>query len=158
MSSISGPLGNLWRRLAPLPGGPWLFSRIFGRFVPYSGSVGATIRTLEPGYCRVTLRDRRRVRNHLDSIHAVALVNLGEMTSGLAMTMALPDSIRGIVTEIGAVYLKKARGALVAEARVTVPAVSTEPVDFRVETSITDASGTEVCRVHTVWRLSKRRS
>ncbi|MHB1330148.1 MAG: hotdog fold domain-containing protein [Gemmatimonadales bacterium] len=158
MSSISRSLGTLWRRLAPLPGGTWLFSRIFGRFVPYSGSVGATIEALEPGYCRASLRDRRRVRNHLNSVHAVALVNLGEMTSGLAMTMALPDEIRGIVTDIGAVYLKKARGSLTAEARVTVPSVGTEPVELRVETSIADSAGTEVCRVHTVWRLARNRS
>lgn len=156
MSSTSHTLGTLWRRLAPLPGGTWLFSRLFGRFVPYSGSVGAVIHALEPGYCRATLRDRRRVRNHLDSIHAIALVNLGELTSGLAMTMALPDEIRGIVTEIGAVYLKKARGTLVAEARVSVPSVGADPVAFRVETSIVDAGATEVCRVHTIWQLARK--
>ncbi len=56
------------------------------------------------------------------------------------MTMALPDDIRGIVTEIGAVYLKKARGTLTAQARVTVPEVGADPIEIRVETVITDAS------------------
>ena len=155
MASPRDGLTRLWRRLSDRPGGRWLFSRLFGWFVPYSGTVGARIEALEPGYCRAVLRDRRRVRNHLDSIHAVALVNLGELTSGLAMTMALDPGIRGIVTSIGAEYLKKARGTLVAEARVTVPPV-TEPVETRVEALIRDHSGAEVCRVHTIWRLDRR--
>jgi acyl-coenzyme A thioesterase PaaI-like protein len=154
MASQRDRLDSLWRRLSPLPAGRWLFSRVFGWFVPYSNSIGATVRELEPGYCRTTLIDRRRIRNHLDSIHAVALVNLGELTSGLAMTMALPAEVRGIVTEIGAGYRKKARGPLVGEARVVVPRVGAEPVDARIETLITDHTGELVCRVHTIWRLA----
>lgn len=156
MASQRDDLDRLWRRLSPLPGGRWLFTRTFGLLVPYSGSIGATVETLEPGYCRVGLVDRRALRNHLHSIHAVALVNLGEMTSGLAMTLALPASIRGIVTDIGAHYPKKARGHLIAEARVTVPVVGTGPVDHRVETVITDAQGDQVGLVHTIWRLAPR--
>lgn len=156
MASIGERLAALWSRCRGLPGGPWLFSRLLGRAVPYSGSINATIRELEPGRCRATLIDRRALRNHLDSIHAVALVNLGEMTSGLAMTMALPREVRGIVTEIGATYLKKARGTLSAEAVVTIPPVGPVAVDHRVETLISDAAGDVVCRVFTVWRLERR--
>lgn len=156
MASQSERLAALWRRTARLPGGSWLFSRLFGRAVPYSDSIKATVERLEPGFCRVRLRDRRRVRNHLDSIHAVALVNLGEMTSGLAMTMALPGPVRGIATEIGASYLKKARGELIAEARVMIPTLGAEPVDTRVEAVISDRAGDVVCRVSAVWRLERR--
>ncbi len=154
MASQRDRLDSLWRRLSPLPAGTWLFSRVFGWFVPYSNTIRATVRGLEPGYCRATLPDRRRVRNHLDSIHAVALVNLGELTSGLAMTMALPAEVRGIVTEIGASYHKKARGLVVGVARVTVPTVGADSIDTRIETVITDAGGDLVCRVHTIWRLA----
>lgn len=156
MASQRDTLDRLWRRLSPWPLGRWLFSRLFGWFVPYSATIGAVVDRLEPGYCRVHLADRRRVRNHLTSIHAVALVNLGELTSGLAMTLALPATIRGIVTSIGATYLKKARGTLTAEATVTIPALGPDPVDHRVETRITDAAGDEVCRVFTIWRLAPR--
>jgi len=147
-------LARWWTALAPLPGGRWLFSKLFGLLVPYSGSIGPRIDALEPGYCRVVLRERRAVRQHLGSVHAVALVNLGEMTSGLAMTLALPGGIRGIVTHLEADYFKKARGVLTAEARVTVPELSTEPVDHRVETTIRDSAGEAVCRVASVWRLA----
>jgi acyl-coenzyme A thioesterase PaaI-like protein len=155
MASQRDRLANLWTRCAGLPAGRRIFSILFGQFVPYSGSIGAVIQDLAPGYCRLTIDDRRALRNHLRSIHAVALVNAGEMTSGLAMTMALPPEIRGIVTSIGADYPKKARGRLTATSSVAVPPVGDLPVDHRVETTITDHAGDVVCRVFTVWRLAR---
>ena len=155
MPSPAERLTSLWTRLRPLPGGRWMFSRLFGFMVPYSGTIRSNIEILEPGHCRSRLRDRRGVRQHLGSVHAVALVNLGEMTSGLAMTMALPPGVRGIVTDLRAQYLKKARGTLHGESRVTVPAIGAEPIDHEVETVIHDEAGDVVCRVHTIWRLAR---
>src|SRR5688500_19640319 len=128
MPSSPGPLFTAWNRLRRLPGGTWVFSRLLGWKVPYTGSIGAHVRELGPGYARITLRDRRAVRQHLGSVHAVALINLGEVASGLAMLGALDSGIRGIVVKLSAEYFKKARGTLTAIARVRVPDV-TEPVE-----------------------------
>ena len=142
----------LWRRLSPLPMGRWLFARTFGAMVPYSGALGARVESLEPGHVIVSLADRRGVRNHLNSVHAIALANLGEMASGLAMTTALPTNVRSIVTGLSIAYAKKARGRLLAESRVTVPAVDGD-VEHDVVTTIRDAAGDEVAVVTVRWRL-----
>jgi acyl-coenzyme A thioesterase PaaI-like protein len=147
-------IATWWRRLSPLPFGPTLFSLVIGNIAPYTGTMGARVQELGPGYSRWTLRERRRVRNHLRSIHAVALVNLAEVTSGTAMLMALPPGTRGIVTGLSISYLKKARGTVTAECRCTVPPVSGE-MSFDVHATVTDHSGDVVAKATVTWLLAR---
>ena len=152
MSSPGPRLLALWRRLAPLPGGRWLFARLLGRMVPYSGSTRPRILQLDPGHVRVAIDDRRAVRNHLNSVHAIALANIAELASGLAMTTALPDTVRGIVVKFTMVFFKKARGTLVAESRCVVPAVDAE-ADHDFIADINDSAGDVVAQATVTWRL-----
>jgi acyl-coenzyme A thioesterase PaaI-like protein len=159
-SAAPGPrLLRLWGRLSRVPGGRSLFSRLLARTVPYSGTLGARIEVLEPGHCRVGLRDRRKVRNHLGSIHAVALTNLGELAGGLAALTGIPEGIRGIVLRLETEYLVKARGRLEAEARWDPPAedllASDGTGETWVRTTIRDESGREVATVRALWRLGR---
>jgi acyl-coenzyme A thioesterase PaaI-like protein len=142
----------LWRRLAPYPGGPWLFSKIFSLSIPYSGSVRPRIRVLEPGRAEVEIPGRRSNRNHLGSVHAIALMNLAEMASGLAMMAGLPPTVRGIVTTLSMTYHKKARGTIRAVAHVTVPTVD-EDRDFDVMAECFDRQGHLVATGNVRWRL-----
>jgi uncharacterized protein (TIGR00369 family) len=154
-SSLSAPGERLrarWRRLSKLPGGKTLFSLLVGWMTPYSGTIGARIAELEPGWCRVTLRDRRRVRNHLASVHAMALANLAEMASGLAVLVGLPPGVQGIVTGFSISYRKKARGLLTAECRANGLAVTSEQ-EYEAAVAITDTQGDVVAQATARWRL-----
>lgn len=147
-----------WERLQALPLGKRLFSWAVGRTAPYTGSVGGVYTAVRPGYARVEMADRRAVRNHLASVHAVALVNLAEMTSGVALMTALPPGVRGIVTGLSIEYRKKARGRLVCECTAEVPATVSpsmpDSVTHDVRAAITDATGDVVASATVHWRLS----
>jgi len=135
-----------------LPFGRWLFSRLLRWVNPYSGSVGATVMTLEPGRAVVELKERRAVHNHLNSVHAIALANIAEMASGLAMLGSLPETARGIPIALSIEYLKKARGVLTAEALVTLPDVTVDGTHTFTST-VTDATGDIVARATVTWKL-----
>ncbi len=155
-SESPGPrLQKAWRQLTRWPGGRWAFGKLLGLWVPYTATIRPRVQHLEAGYARIGLVDRRRVRNHLRSIHAVALTNLGEVTSGLAMLAALPAQVRGIVTGLETRFHKKARGPLVAECRCSPPTVS-EATDYEVVTQIRDEAGALVATTTATWRLAPR--
>jgi acyl-coenzyme A thioesterase PaaI-like protein len=164
-SSASGslPLEKLWTRFSALPGGRRIFSALVGWIVPYSGSVSPRVEELRPGYARIHMQDRRTVRNHLSSIHAIALMNLGEMVTGVALITSLPHSLpkgqsgRAILTKLSMDYLKKARGRITAECVFTQEAVTqalqSEPPLITLNAQLKDKQGQVVATATAVWKV-----
>jgi uncharacterized protein (TIGR00369 family) len=146
---------SLWHRLGGSALGRWLFAQLIRFAVPYSGSIGARVTSLEPGHTTVTLRDRRAVRQHLGSVHAVALANLCELASGMAMLAAWEPGVRGIVTDIHIRYHKKARGQLTAEGTAAPPAVE-GPVESLAHAEVRDEVGDLVAEATVTWKLDQR--
>ena len=134
-----------WNLVAGLPGGKALFSRLIGRMAPYTGTIGARITALRPGFCQAQLADRKEVRNHLSSVHAVALVNLAELAGNAALAYSLPDDGRFIVAGLSIEYVKKARGTITATSECPIP-TSSARAEYEVPVVMTDASGEVVAR------------
>jgi acyl-coenzyme A thioesterase PaaI-like protein len=160
MNRISSPLGQsassvikrVWGVLGRVPGGGTVMGRLLGRLAPYTGTIRPEVLVLEVGHAKVAMKERRGVRNHLGSVHAIALMNLGEAVTGLAMLFSSPDDARGIITHLGMDYLKKARGRITAECHCPVPS-SSERKEYDVEGVLTDASGEVVARAHARWLI-----
>lgn len=136
---------ELWDLLSPLPGGKAVFSRAIGLAAAYTSTIGAKVEMVRRGYAEVRLSDKPSVRNHLQSIHAVALVNLAELTGNLALAYTLPDDARFIVAGISIEYLKKARGTI--RGICECPLVETsEKREYAIEVSMRNTVGEEVAR------------
>jgi acyl-coenzyme A thioesterase PaaI-like protein len=134
-----------WNRAKGSRLGRWLFSRGVGRFAPYTGTIGARIETLEPGRSEVTMRDRKSIRNHLNSIHAVALANLTELSGSLSIIASMHPNTRMIPVRLETEYIKKARGTVTAEGSCEIPGPDFEG-KFHGNVVIRDSAGDEVAR------------
>ena len=154
LKNLASPetLRQTWGLLRHAPGGGMLMGQIIGNLAPYTGTIRPEILTLEEGYVRVRMRDRRAVRNHLRSVHAIALMNLGEVATGVAVLSSLSGGMRGIITHLGMDYLKKARGPITAECRAPRP-VDGERHEYDVQADLTDTSGEVVARARARWLI-----
>jgi hypothetical protein len=55
----------------------------------------ATLRFTGTGRCEVRIRDRRRVHNHIGTVHAIALCNLAELSAGVMTDATIPPACAG---------------------------------------------------------------
>ncbi len=149
---------GLWQRCQCFPLiGNWFFHRFLAWFVPYTGSVRPRILELSPGKCRVQIQQHRKITNHLNSIHAVALMNLAEVATGIALISALPKTKRAILVNFEISFKKKARGIIEAAAELqdfTVDYIG----EFPIETIFNDESGQPVGSARALWLISEKQT
>jgi acyl-coenzyme A thioesterase PaaI-like protein len=141
----ANPVRMWWDRVQSVPGGRRLFSKLIGTAAPYTGTIGAQVEELSAGKSRVVMYDRRGLRNHLRSVHAIALANLVELTGNVALAYSMPDDARFIVAGMNLDYVKKARGTITGTCECPVLTTS-ERHEYAVPVTLTDASGEVVVR------------
>jgi acyl-coenzyme A thioesterase PaaI-like protein len=139
--------------------GGWLFSRAVCFKAPYFGSIAPLVLRLEPGLCEARLPDRRAVRNHIGSVHAIAMCNLAELCAGLVTDASLPRGMRWIPKGMSVRYLKKAHGPLVGSAKPeSAIVVADNGYELPVVVEVRDAAGEVVFDARVAMWISPSRS
>ena len=148
---------ELYRRITRWPAGHWLFARAVCWQAPYFASIAPRIDVLEPGRCEATIRHRRKVGNHLGTVHAIALCNLAELSGGLVTDATIPPSMRWIPRGMQVEYLKKAVGTMHAVATPDIPAVAADAgYDLPVSVVVSDPRGEPVFRARIAMWVSPK--
>ena len=148
---------SLYRRLTRWPAGHWAFSRLVCLKAPYFATISPRFVSLEPGRCDVRIHDRRRIHNHIGSVHAIALCNLAEISAGVMTDASMPSTMRWIPKGMSVEYLKKAVGTLhgVATPEQAL-GESTQAREWPVQVLVTDAAGDTVFRARIMMWVSAR--
>ncbi|MFC3550947.1 hotdog fold domain-containing protein [Lysobacter cavernae] len=149
---------SLYRRLTRWPAGHWLFSRAVCFKAPYFATIAPLVVSLAPGRCEVRIHDRRRVHNHIGTVHAIALCNLAELSAGIMTDATIPASMRWIPKGMTVEYLKKAVGTLHGVATPDIAVVeAANGYDLPVSVAVTDAAGDTVFRARIAMWVSPKR-
>ncbi len=106
---------DAWTRLSGSALGRWLFSRIVCFRAPYFGTISPVFDVLEPGRAVARMRKRRKVQNHIGTVHAIAMANLCEIVAGTLTEVSIPGSMRWIPRGMQINYVAKATTHLHAE-------------------------------------------
>jgi acyl-coenzyme A thioesterase PaaI-like protein len=148
----------LFERLGGSAPGRWLFTRLVCWRAPYFASISPRIEALEPGRCVVRLRDRRRVHNHIGTVHAIAMCNAAELAAGLATDATIDKALRWIPKGMQVTYLKPARGVLRATA--TVPSIGDvgTGLDCPVSVDVRSVEGDSVFTANIAMWITRRRA
>ncbi len=145
---------DLYRKISSLPWGSRLFGMAVGFKAPYFASIRPSVTALRPGFCQVTIPDRRGVHNHIGSIHAAALCNVAELAGGLSVDATIPRALRWIPRGMTVEYLAKAHGTLVAECTVDPAAI--QPGDLTLPVVVSDRGGKHVLRAEITFYISRK--
>src|SRR6187200_1146042 len=87
---------SLYRQVSRLPKGDRIFSRLFTLKAPYFGTVRPVFVELRPNYAELTIRKRRRVQNHIGTVHVIAICNGLEAAMGALAEASVPRTKRWI--------------------------------------------------------------
>lgn len=132
-----------------------LITKMFTSQVRFAGTGGVKFVELAEGRAVLTMRNQRKVQNHIRGIHAAAMALLAETATGAVLGMTIPDTHIPLLKTLHVDYVRRARGALRAEA--TLPpelrqrVLAEERGDFAVPIKVTDEDGAEPIKCQMVW-------
>lgn len=142
----------------------FLKSKLLGSVVKFFGTAKIEVRELSEERAVMVLKNRRKVQNHIGTVHAAAMSLLAESCTGMLLGMSLPDSRLPLMKSMSFNYVKRAaKGELVAVATMSAAQLqriaSDERGEVEVAVKITDIDGNEpvICTMLWAWISKKQR-
>ena len=107
MTAMSQVL-TLWKKTSALPQGSRIFSVLFAQKAPYFATIRPRFVDIRPNRAELVIPKRRRVHNHLGTVHAIALCNGLEAAMGALAEATIPADKRWIPKGMEVSYTAKA--------------------------------------------------
>lgn len=147
---------SVYDKCRRLPFGKKLFTKLICIKAPYFQSIRPVFTRLEPGFGEILMKNRRRVRNHINSIHAIAMCNMCELVGGTVLECSIPSHLRWIPKEMRVEYLKVARTDLTASCRIE-ETVWQDAMELPLVVEVVDTNGILVLRATITMHVSRKK-
>ena len=142
------------RRL-PAPLKRAAMTKMFTFKVRFAGTGGIVIEEAGNGRAVLSMKNRRKVQNHIGGIHAAGMALLAESATGVAFGLAIPDTHIPLLKSMHVNYVRRAQGSLRAVATLAPEqrqAMQTqEKGSAAVAVKVTDEAGEEPIQCEFVW-------
>ena len=156
--SNRSPAITAWEMFSRIPGGKWMFSHLLCLKAPYFASISPRFIELRPGFCEISVKKRRKVLNHIGTIHAIAMCNMVELAGGTMIDVTIPPTHRWIPKEMKVKYIAKAETNLRATAKLDPIPVFEDSTEFPITVIVVDVNGECVLEaIITMW-ISKKKA
>lgn len=99
---------KLYHKCLKWPFGRRLFSALFARKAPYFATIRPLVTELRSNFCEVRFVKRRKVQNHIGTVHVIAICNALEMAMGGLAEASIPKHLRWIPKGMQVNYTAKA--------------------------------------------------
>lgn len=109
----------LFQALSGVPQGKRLFSLAFSQFAPYFATIHMNVVEMKPHFAQVTIPKRRRVHNHIKTVHVIAIANGLEAAMGLLAEATTPEGMRWLPKGMDLRYTGLANSDIVCTATTT---------------------------------------
>lgn len=134
---------------------------LFGKTVKYTGTTGQKVEELTESHAVISLKNKKSVQNHIGSVHAVASVLIAESATGYLIGMNISDDCVPVIKTIKADYVKRAKGDMRAEAKLTKAQIkqiqSSDKGETVVAVKVTDADEKEPILFEMTWAWTPKK-
>ncbi|USD37019.1 MULTISPECIES: hotdog fold domain-containing protein [Ferrimonas] len=145
---------KLRKRLGVLPFGDWLLMRVVANKAPYFKTISARLDGLEPNRASCVIPKKRKVENHIGTVHVIAICNGLEIAMGLVAEASIPKHLRWIPKGMSLDYTAKAGSDIRCVAETDADAW--QPGNLPVSVTAYDDQGTVVVKgVINLWLSEK---
>ena len=134
---------------------PWFRSVVMRRAVPFTGTAGLDFLQMTPGLVEIGIRNRKKVQNHIEGIHASAMNLLAETATGMVVGMNVRDDCIPLAKELRMAFKKRATGDMRAVATLSdeqrALMQASDKGEVNVSVLVTDETGVHPVECEFVW-------
>ena len=133
----------------------WFRSLVMRRAVPFTGTAKLNFIEMSQQRVAISIANKRRVQNHIGSVHASAMNLLAETATGMVVGMNVRDDCIPLAKEMKMRFTQRATGAMHAVATLTAEQIAemanSVKGEVRVPVTVTDEAGVNPVECEFVW-------